>query len=318
MPPHCAPPAWEEMLSPATFHATDHGWDFGGQHSHVLRLPDILNHIAHLGLRPQSVRVADVCHKNMTAAKGLGSELDQWKAACESESRKQTCHGAKRTATACTSAMTSWSAPGILVRTAENPCKLPYRLVDGAHRLCKLKRELLDTTGTARRASAPFYVLAEADALHMLTSARQNVEPLSVNEAVCIGWYLRAAQLRLLGRGAHGEVVLAERGEEVTWLARCMGAQRNGTSAGVAARMGWHLHSGHSSTYRPALRNGTNCTAGMEWLAGVATRMGDTPQAPCVYRGTKRLGFLLSRHLKPRSDAGERSLASCGGGGELV
>ena len=43
----------------------------------------------------------------------------------------------------------------LLVRTAENPCKLPYRLVDGAHRLCKLKRELLDTTGTARRASPP-------------------------------------------------------------------------------------------------------------------------------------------------------------------
>ena len=37
MPPHCAPPAWEEMLSPATYHASKHGWHFGGQHSHVLR-----------------------------------------------------------------------------------------------------------------------------------------------------------------------------------------------------------------------------------------------------------------------------------------
>ena len=29
--------------------------------------------------------------------------------------------------------------PGILVRSTQNPCSKPYRMVDGAHRICRMK-----------------------------------------------------------------------------------------------------------------------------------------------------------------------------------
>lgn len=134
------------------------GWQFGGKGGHGKRRNDrggyviqtfqMLFTIAKLKLKPQQIRVREICQQDMDV-KGLWSRsFCYWK-------------HSRRMANACP------SIPGVLVETSQNPCGLPYRMIDGNHRLCALKLKL-HTFDADSNFTAPFFVLPEHDAENLI------------------------------------------------------------------------------------------------------------------------------------------------------
>ena len=78
--------------------------------------------------------------------------------------------------------------PGILVRSTQNPCSKRYRMVDGAHRICRMK--------AAGISQGCFFVLDEATALSLVVpypahgAKAQRIKPIGRYEAIALGWKL--------------------------------------------------------------------------------------------------------------------------------
>ena len=142
----------------------------------------IFEHIAATGLQPQPAPLAHVCHKGMATADDAavdGLPTDGAKGLrriCGARLRE-----ASRMAYACP------SVPGILVRTEQNPCGLPYRMVDGAHRICAFKRELAAWADAAGREPALpppcpplFFVISGRDAAARAVALDEDVRDAEV------------------------------------------------------------------------------------------------------------------------------------------
>lgn len=209
------------------------------------RVFDLLNWARERNLLPVPIDITSICHKGMNSSNNmrpydgreglpLSSGLPWWgRDACIEQLRSVT-----RTSSACI------DIPGIIVANpnppmkVNNPCHLPYRMVDGAHRMCLRKyllhlataelAELEETTtegpvdddGEVPRRMrhlrmaidkvryGPFLVLNQATFEAMLTS----VDPHT-------SW---ARDKHLLMQTVKGEVRL----EWQTWMGRVMDPRR--------------------------------------------------------------------------------------------
>ncbi len=152
-------------LDESVFHGRhalrDGAWELSGRGAnHFVRVQDMLVLIARKKLQPRQIRVRDVCHKDMAdpsapdpgypAPKPHPAVSDtEWAALWRECGRKLANN--RRMARACP------DVPGIVVlnpthgtqepgdgrRKSNNPCQRQFRMVDGAHRMCSRKRDLL-------------------------------------------------------------------------------------------------------------------------------------------------------------------------------
>ena len=75
---------------------------------------------------PQMLHLHEICHKPMNKSLPPDDDHAEVCAAKLSEPRADA---------ACL------SFPGIVVRSERNPCRLPYRMLDGSHRVCALLKQ---------------------------------------------------------------------------------------------------------------------------------------------------------------------------------
>jgi hypothetical protein len=154
-------------------HSLSGVWDFDrrGEGFHV-RVGAAINHIVERRLRPRNVPLTRICHKGMKRASD------------ELTARLERDCGA-RLATVERMQHVCARVPGVLVRSSQNPCGTPYRMIDGAHRLCAHKRELqrwLDRQGDEPAAGAEasagppcaprFFVLEEEEMVRLVEAAK--------------------------------------------------------------------------------------------------------------------------------------------------
>ena len=120
--------------------------------------------------------------------------------------------------TACT------AVPGIAVRSRQNPCGLPYRVVDGAHRLCAHKQALWEwheAGGAGLPPCAPrYFVLEESDFAPLINEINGGWVAFEKGDAPALerhmAQYLPVPGLRTLSRGATSYDVLVGSGGEET------------------------------------------------------------------------------------------------------
>lgn len=144
-------------------------WTLGTYTNNVITVEDMYRVILKKKLHPEPVDFKDICHKDMP-----GTSLE---AICGRKFSQQERSDRGPPA-----------VPGILVRSTDNPCASPFRMVDGAHRICKRK-----AAGFARGC---FFVLDEATALSLVVPApargskAQRVKHIGRYEAIALGWKL--------------------------------------------------------------------------------------------------------------------------------
>lgn len=164
----------------------DVGWQLAGRgDGYLIRIHTLLLHVARRRLQPQPVPLHQICHKGMVDAEWLPTNLSS------------IC-GRKfdwRMAGACT------DVPGVLIETAQNPCSLRFRMVDGAHRLCRRKCALHQgskgSAGSMEDAAAPFFVIAETDAQSIIAEDSGALELPPVNAEREVHLYMK----NVLSRG---------------------------------------------------------------------------------------------------------------------
>ena len=150
------------------------GWQFGGKggngkkrngrSEYVIQVLQMLFTIAKLKLKPQQILVREICQKDMDVKRLWSRSFCYFK------------KNSRRMAKACP------SIPGVLVETSQNPCGLPYRMIDGAHRLCALKLKL-HTYDADSNFTAPYFVLPEHDAENLIERESRHV-PANVSSIV--------------------------------------------------------------------------------------------------------------------------------------
>ena len=155
--------------SPCSYTSISHDWDSGlsasASRSQVqcIYMFAMALHLARRATKAHTVPLLSVCHRMMQSSEDALSHN-----ALTNQTLGRVCGRSfgepRRMATACT------SVPGIVVRSP-NRCGLPYFMLDGAHRTCRLKHELSDPTltvdTTARRASRatlPVFILTRSEA----------------------------------------------------------------------------------------------------------------------------------------------------------
>jgi hypothetical protein len=132
---------------------------------------DMFRLVLERDLAPVTLPLADVCHKDMSRA--------------GNESLGAIC--GRKAADARRNARGPAELPGVVVETSRNPCGLRYRMLDGSHRICRLKQ------GGA--AAGRYYVLAEADMDELLVAGEpaRRAAPrrhLTRDQLAELGWKL--------------------------------------------------------------------------------------------------------------------------------
>mmetsp|Transcript_34086 Transcript_34086/g.105454 ORF Transcript_34086/g.105454 Transcript_34086/m.105454 type:complete len:179 (+) Transcript_34086:275-811(+) len=112
-----------KIFSSGAIHTIKHSFPLGSRRTGEIAVESMMSVVLAKDLLPAPVNLADVCHKDMSKASG--------------ESFEHIC-GRKKKEVA-RYARGPPILPSILVRTRMNPCGLPYRMIDGAHRICRLK-----------------------------------------------------------------------------------------------------------------------------------------------------------------------------------
>ena len=159
------------------WHSLSPEWPVGDRVEGAITAEDMAWQIYDLGLTPQVIALKDICHKDMTRAAG--------------ESLTKIC--GRKTNDTKRAGRGPPEVPGILLRSKTNPCRLPFTMLDGAHRICKLK-----TSGTR---SSSYFVLDEPTATRLVstnlkqTASRGHRRPrskhaLTPGEAMDVAWYL--------------------------------------------------------------------------------------------------------------------------------
>ena len=125
-------------------------------------------------LRPRTLALSDICHKDQTGS--------------ESESVDTYC--ARQQGSAKRAGRGPADVPGIVVESRANPCGARFTMLDGAHRICRLKQ------GGA--AAGRFFVFDVASAEALVTSERApgkrrpqpRLKTLSRDDAMDLAWWL--------------------------------------------------------------------------------------------------------------------------------
>lgn len=163
-------------------HRWDENWDWGAKMvkdtEACIPLVSVVERLARHPREPQMLLLSQICHKPMHIGSNKG--LDDLKAEYCSEAVDVSDDlEQRRFAGACP------LIPGIVAEGAQNPCGAPFRLVDGVHRLCVLKRTRPGVK------YAWFFVLSALEALDMIQAPCPGKE--SLPKAKRMGDVLRQA-----------------------------------------------------------------------------------------------------------------------------
>lgn len=180
--PSCRPGALElshedVKLLLSTTHSWEENWDLGPRMTNpdsCLQVWPVLRLLAKDRRKPQLLPLDQVCHKPMHMD-GLGGLEDASASYCgdPTESGNVTGQGRrrrtlsnfhKRIDAACP------LVPGIVAMGAPNPCGARYRMLDGRHRVCKLKRL------TPEQTHAWFYVVTGDEVLPLVRKPCQFID----------------------------------------------------------------------------------------------------------------------------------------------
>ena len=150
------------------YHKLSREWPLAGRTDGYVYVEDMYAVILRKRLTTQRVDLGKVCHKDMSSDPSLSID--------------KVC--GRKDANAERNARGAADVPGVLVRDGDNPCGLKYRMIDGAHRICRLKH--------AGETSGAYFVL-DADTAKSLVvdSHAKRAHELSKAEALDLGWYLR-------------------------------------------------------------------------------------------------------------------------------
>ena len=152
-------------------HTIKKPWTLGKYDNNVITVEDMYRIILKRRLHPVSVDFREICHKDMGPT---------------NQSMEQICGRKFKDTTRADRGPST--VPGILVKSTQNPCSKPYRMVDGAHRICKMK-----AAGVKRGC---FFVLDEATALSLVVpyplhgAKAQRIKHIGRYEAIALGWKL--------------------------------------------------------------------------------------------------------------------------------
>ena len=107
-------------------HTIKKPWSLGKYDNNVITVEDMYRIILKRRLHPVAIDFRDICHKDM------GPTNQSIESIC-GRKFKDAARADRGPA----------QVPGILVRSTQNPCSKPYRMVDGAHRICRMKAAVL-------------------------------------------------------------------------------------------------------------------------------------------------------------------------------
>ena len=117
-------------------------WRLGGYGTgYHLGVGRMLLKVAERNAYPQPIDIQLICHKGMEESSDVQPPLGLPKRPERFEKICKRLNDSERMASACP------AIPGILLRSRQNPCHTPFRMLDGAHRLCSYKNTLLDSGG---------------------------------------------------------------------------------------------------------------------------------------------------------------------------
>eukprot|EP00929_Paragymnodinium_shiwhaense_P046130 TRINITY_DN23497_c0_g1_i3.p1 TRINITY_DN23497_c0_g1~~TRINITY_DN23497_c0_g1_i3.p1 ORF type:complete len:291 (+),score=59.65 TRINITY_DN23497_c0_g1_i3:52-873(+) len=142
---------WKQLLAGA--HTWDDNWDLGQRMTPetdgCIRISDMIELLVKKFRKPSVVSLAEICHKPMylDAFRGLDDPSMEY---CDDPDMSP-----ERWERSCP------LVPGILAEGVENPCGARYRMLDGRHRICKLKKQASAVT------HARFYVLSAEETLSL-------------------------------------------------------------------------------------------------------------------------------------------------------
>ena len=157
-----------------SWHKLSTTWPVGNKTSGKITIEDLIRSAWKRDLRPRTLALSDICHKDQT---GRESESVDTYCARQQGSAKRAGRGPA-------------DVPGIVVESRANPCGARFTMLDGAHRICRLKQ------GGA--AAGRFFVFDVASAEALVTSERApgkrrpqpRFKTLSRDDAMDLAWWL--------------------------------------------------------------------------------------------------------------------------------
>jgi len=157
-----------------SWHVCSSTWPVGTKTRGKITIEDLMRSAWKRDLRPRTLALSDICHKDQT---GNESESVDTYCARQQGSAKRAGRGPA-------------DVPGIVVESRANPCGARFTMLDGAHRICRLKQ------GGA--AAGRFFVFDVASAEALVTSERApgkrrpqpRFKTLSRDDAMDLAWWL--------------------------------------------------------------------------------------------------------------------------------
>ena len=157
-----------------SWHVCSSTWPVGTKTRGKITIEDLVRSAWKRDLRPRTLALSDICHKDQT---GNESESVDTYCARQQGSAKRAGRGPA-------------DVPGIVVESRANPCGARFTMLDGAHRICRLKQ------GGA--AAGRFFVFDVASAEALVTSERApgkrrpqpRFKTLSRDDAMDLAWWL--------------------------------------------------------------------------------------------------------------------------------
>ena len=157
-----------------SWHVCSSTWPVGTKTRGKITIEDLFRSAWKRDLRPRTLALSDICHKDQTGS--------------ESESVDTYC--ARQQGSAKRAGRGPADVPGIVVESRANPCGARFTMLDGAHRICRLKQ------GGA--AAGRFFVFDVASAEALVTSERApgkrrpqpRFKTLSRDDAMDLAWWL--------------------------------------------------------------------------------------------------------------------------------
>ena len=157
-----------------SWHVCSSTWPVGTKTRGKITIEDLIRSAWKRDLRPRTLALSDICHKDQTGS--------------ESESVDTYC--ARQQGSAKRAGRGPADVPGIVVESRANPCGARFTMLDGAHRICRLKQ------GGA--AAGRFFVFDVASAEALVTSERApgkrrpqpRFKTLSRDDAMDLAWWL--------------------------------------------------------------------------------------------------------------------------------
>ena len=176
----------------------DGAWSFGGYGGgHCIQVEDMMWHVIGAQLMPQRVPLSLICHKGREKTGGAPRLANTSRMGSPSAIRNALLEDcAVKLAEPHRMQRADALVPSILTRSHDNPCGLPYRMLDGSHRACGQKLRFLEAfmEGAQSALSCPAwdlqyvhsYVLEPEHVLSLVRRCERQHLPTSSGVAVAM------------------------------------------------------------------------------------------------------------------------------------